>query len=72
VRTGEVQRPEEQQPGAVELCGHVGGFPLEPLELRQRSTADDALVDVTHRVLQRALRGADAHGGVPTPLVVEV
>ena len=63
---------QEQQPGALELRRHVGDLPLQPLELGERPAADDPLVDVAHRVLERALRGADAHGGVAAPLVVEV
>ena len=51
---------------------HVGDLPLEALEVAERLAADHALAHVLHRVLERALRGADAHRRVAAALVVDV
>src|SRR5205085_1057410 len=72
VRTGHVHRALQQQARAFELRGHVGDLPLETLEIGQGLVADLALVHVVHRVLERALRGADAHRRVPAAFVVDV
>ena len=69
---GEVERALHEQPRALELGGHVGDLPLQALEHGERLAADHALVHVADRVLERALRGADAHRRVAAPLVVDV
>ena len=57
---------------AFELRRHVGDLPLQALEVAERLVADPALAHVLHRVLERALRGADAHRRVAAAFVVDV
>ncbi len=71
-RSGQDQRPLQQEPGPLELGGHVGDLPLQALELGQRLGAHLALAHVRHGVLERPLGGAQAHGRVAAALVVDV
>ena len=70
--SGQPHGARQQQPCSLELHGHVGQLPLQALQVGQRPAPDDPLVHVAHRVLQRPLRGADAHRRVAAALVVEV
>ena len=72
MRTGHVHRALQQQARAFELRGHVGDLPLQALEIGQGLVAELALVHVVHRVLERALRGADTHRRVAAAFVVDV
>jgi hypothetical protein len=69
---GQVDGPGQQQAGGVELGRHVGDLPLQALQRGDRLAVHLPLVHVADGVLEGALGGAHAHGGVAAALVVQV
>jgi len=71
-RGASATRAVEQQPRRFELGCHVGELPLNSLQVGESPPGVRPLARVVHGVLDRTLRGADAHRGVSAPLVVEM
>ena len=59
------RRLQRQQPGCLDLRGHVGELELDRLVLRDRLAERLALLRVAQRELQRALGDPAARGDVP-------
>src|SRR5439155_16797177 len=61
----------DEQPAGLDLGAHVGELALDGLELRDRLPERLALAGVGERLVERALREPDAHGGDADPPDVE-
>ena len=65
------RRLVNEQPRRLDLGRHVGELGLDRLEARDRPAERVALAGVRERLVQRALREADAHRGDADPAAVE-